>query len=185
MSDKVKKFYISPEMLENDSWGFAKKLFKKNLDFDLFVGVTRGGAQVSVYIQEVFAVLTKTKKKYATIQAQSYKGVYEASDEVLVDNIEGVMRQIEDGTRIIVIDDIFDRGKTFEAVKKKLLEKIDKKNVSLTMAALYYKPENRIADMVPDEYYKTFESHQWIVLPHELEELTENEMKAKGFIFPE
>lgn len=185
MCEEIEKTFISPEMLENDSWGFAKKLYKKGLDFDLFVGVTRGGAQVSIYIQEVFSVLTKSKKGYSTLQAQSYKGVFEASNEVIVDNIDGVMRQVQDNTRILIVDDIFDRGKTFEAIKKAMLSKIDKKNVSLTMAALYYKPENRVVDMVPDEYYKTFESSEWIVLPHELEELTEKEMKAKGFIFPD
>jgi hypoxanthine phosphoribosyltransferase len=184
MNEEIQKFFISPEMLENDSWGFAKKLFKKGLDFDLFVGVTRGGAQVSIYIQEVFSVLTKESKSYATIQAQSYKGVYDAG-EVVIDNINGVLRQIKDNTRILVIDDIFDRGKTFAGIKNELLKNIDKKNVSLTMAALYYKPENRIVDLFPDEYYKTFDSDEWIVLPHELEELTVNEMKAKGFIFPD
>lgn len=184
MSEEIEKFFISPEMLENDSWGFAKKMYKKGLDFDLFVGITRGGAQVSIYIQEVFAVLTQTSKAYATIQAQSYKGVYEAG-EVLVDNLDGVLRQVEDGTRILIVDDIFDRGKTFEAVKRELEKRIDKKDVTITIASLYYKPENRIVDITPDEYYKTFESKEWIVLPHELEELTVKEMKAKGFIFPE
>lgn len=185
MSETVEKFFISPEMLENDSWGFAKKLYSKGLDFDLFVGVTRGGAQVSIYIQEVFAVLTKTSKAYATIQAQSYKGIYEADEDVIVDNLDGVLRQIKEGSRVLIVDDIFDRGKTFDAIRKKLISSIKIKDVSLTMAALYYKPENRMVDITPDEYYKTFESHEWIVLPHELEELTKQEMKAKGFIFPE
>lgn len=184
MSETIEKFFISPEMLENDSWGFAKKLFNKGYDFDLFVGVTRGGAQVSIYIQEVFCVLTKSSKSYATIQAQSYKGVYEAA-EVVVDNLDGVLRQIKDGSRVLIVDDIFDRGKTFEAIKKEIEKRIDKKDVKITMAALYYKPENRLVDITPDEYYKTFESKEWIVLPHELEELTKEEMKAKGFIFPE
>ena len=184
MGEEVKKFFISPEMLENDSWGFAKKMFKKGLDFDLFVGVTRGGAQVSIYIQEVFSVLTNAKKAYATIQAQSYKGVFDSGD-VAVDNISGVLRQVKDKTRILVVDDIFDRGRTLETVKRELLNKIDKKDVTITIASLYYKPENRIVDITPDEYYKTFDSKEWIVLPHELEDLTIEEMKAKGFIFPQ
>ncbi|PIE74789.1 MAG: hypothetical protein CSA18_03130 [Deltaproteobacteria bacterium] len=184
MNENINKYFVSPEMLENDSWGFAKKLYSKGYDFDLFVGITRGGTQVSIYIQEAFSVLTGTRKKYATVQAQSYKGIYDA-DEVIVDNMDGVTRQVEDNTRIIIIDDIFDRGKTLYSVRKKFMEEIDKKNVNLTMAVLYYKPENRVVDILPDEYYKTFESSRWIVLPHELADLSVSEMKAKGFIFPD
>lgn len=184
MGTDAEKCYICATEMEQDCWAFAKDLFLKGLDFDLFVGVTRGGAQVSIYMQEVFSVLTGTKKEYATIQAKSYSGVFEAAGEVVVENVEAVIRRVHPGCRILVVDDIFDRGKTFLAVREAISEKLPYPDVSLTMAALYYKPENTLVDMAPDYFHRTFGGAEWIVLPHELEDLTREEMEKKGFVWP-
>jgi hypothetical protein len=37
----------------------------------------------------------------------------------------------------------------------------------------------------PHFHYKTFGSSDWIVLPHELDELSREELEKKGFIWPE
>ena len=68
-------------------------------------------------------------------------------------------------------------------ILNKLLEAFSNKNISvdLQFAALYYKPENCIVDMVPEFYHQTFSSDEWIVLPHELSELSQEELAEKGF----
>ncbi|MDY0161928.1 phosphoribosyltransferase [Desulfobotulus sp.] len=178
------KQYISAEQMEKDCWAFAKDLFRKGLDFDLFVGVTRGGAQVSIYMQEVFMILTGKKKDYATIQACSYTGFFNARNEVGVENVEAVIRHVKPGIRILVVDDIFDRGKTFEAVRDAIVARLPYPDVHLSMAALYYKPENSQVSMKPDYFYRIFGAKDWIVLPHELEGLSREEMACKGFVWP-
>ncbi|MCW7754334.1 phosphoribosyltransferase [Desulfobotulus sp. H1] len=178
------KVYISAGQMEQDCWAFAKDLFRKGLNFDLFVGVTRGGAQVSIYMQEVFSVLTGKMKGYATIQARSYEGFFDARNNVEVDNVESVIRHVKPGIRILVIDDIFDRGKTFEAVKDAIIRELPYPDVHLSLAALYYKPENSQVSIRPDYFYRIFASRDWLVLPHELDGLTRDEMTAKGFVWP-
>jgi hypoxanthine phosphoribosyltransferase len=176
------KTYISANLLEQDCWAFAKKLYAEGHDFDLFVGVTRGGAQISIYMQEVFSLLTGTDKPYTTVQARSYTGVFEAG-EVDVDGLSTVVTMAKQTPKILVIDDIFDRGKTLLAIKTKLQAALKAEGLSpqLQFAALYYKPENVMVDMVPDFHYKTFASAEWIVLPHELSGLTKAELAQKGF----
>lgn len=178
------KHYISAGQMEQDCWAFAKDLFRKGLDFDLFVGVTRGGAQVSIYMQEVFMVLTGKGKDYATIQARSYTGIFDARNEIMVDNVDAVIRHIKPGIRVLVVDDIFDRGKTFEAVRDAILAKLPYPDVHLSMATLYYKPENSLVSMKPDYFYRIFGAKDWIVLPHELDGLNADEMARKGFVWP-
>lgn len=133
-------------------------------------------------MQEVFSYLSRKEKLYTTVQARSYTGITEAS-EVSVDGLSGVLAMVEKGQKILVVDDIFDRGKTLLAVKNKLIGALAENHLSaqVQFAALYYKPENCIVDMVPDFFYQTFSTDEWIVLPHELMDLTREELAVKGF----
>ena len=48
----LKKFFIKADELEKDSWEFSKQLHQAGHQFDWVVGLTRGGVQISIYIQE-------------------------------------------------------------------------------------------------------------------------------------
>ena len=177
------KIYIDALKMENDCWGFAKKIYTSGEDFDVLSGITRGGAQISIYMQEVFALLSGKPKEFTTIHAQSYTGIGEAG-EVVVENLESLKRRMKKGKRLLIVDDIFDRGKTFKKVYEEVLAQVECNKEDVKLAALYYKPENTQVDIVPDFYYRTYASSDWIVLPHELEALSREELAAKGFIFP-
>ncbi len=182
MTTFTEKNFIGADRLEKDCWEFAKNLHARGLDFDLIAGITRGGAQISIYMQEVFSLLTGNTKAFATIHAQSYEGMGKAG-EVAVENIDSVISRTREGSRILVVDDIFDRGRTFKAVYDRLVAALPHP-ATVKIAALYYKPENTQVDMVPDYYFRTFKGDDWIVLPHELSELSEAELAAKGFTMP-
>jgi hypothetical protein len=182
MSDDVRKIYISAGKMEKDCWEFAAKLYRQGYDPDFIIGVTRGGAQISIYMQEAFCVLSGEKKIYTTVQAVSYTGISEAGD-VVVENVDAVLRRVEDGQKLLVVDDVFDRGKTLKAVKETLVREIPVEIPEIRLAALYYKPENNEVDIVPDFYFQTFESKEWVVLPHELQGLTAEELCEKGFTY--
>lgn len=180
MSEDYQKVFISADQLEKDSWMFAKSIFETGYDFDVFAGITRGGAQIAIYMQEVFELLTKKKKKFATIHASSYKGLGEAS-EVTVGSIDALISVTRNGDKILVVDDIFDRGSTFDAVTETIKKRMPKKDFIVYKAAMYYKPHNRLVEMEPDFYHRAYATSDWIVLPHELSHLTEEELRMKGF----
>lgn len=183
MTTISEKQYISADRLEKDCWDFAKDLYGKGLDYDLIAGITRGGAQISIYMQEVFSLLSGKPKLFAAIHAQSYTGIGMAG-AVEVENIDSVLSRTFPGARVLVVDDIFDRGRTFKAVYDCLRKSITHEDVSIELAALYYKPENNEVDIVPDHHHRIFKAEDWIVLPHELSELTEDELLSKGFSMP-
>ena len=183
MSQVNEKIFIDALQMERDCWGFAKKIYTSGEDFDILSGITRGGAQICIYMQEVFALLSGKSKEFTTIHAQSYTGIAEAG-EVMVENLESLKRRMEKGKRLLIVDDIFDRGKTFKAVYDKVLAEVECNAEDVKMAALYYKPENTQVDITPHFHYRTYASRDWLVLPHELEALSKEELAAKGFIFP-
>ncbi len=175
-----KKLFISAEQLEKDAWQFALQLYKEKIDFDWIVGVTRGGAQISIYIQEALSLLCHKKIKYSIIQAQSYSAIGKAGGVVL-GNIDPLVLQMTDNNKVLVIDDVFDRGRTLAEVKKCLEFRLASFETKLFLGALYYKPENSEVSIFPDFYYQKVKSSDWLVFPHELCGLSLDERKAKGF----
>ncbi len=177
----MEKIFISAEDMEQDAWHFAIELNKLGEHFDWIVGVTRGGAQISVYVQEALSLLEENTKSYATIHAYSYTGIGEAKSEVIVRDLEPLLKDIKDKESILVIDDVFDRGVTLNAIKLKLEARLKTKQATIKLGALYYKPENSTVNISPDYHYKKFKGEDWLVFPHELCNLTLEELRQKGF----
>ena len=175
------KVFISAATMEQDSWAFAIQLHQTGEHFDWVIGVTRGGAQISVYIQETLSLLAETTKSYATIHAYSYTGIGEAKSAVIVRDLEPLLQDIKAGEAILVIDDVFDRGATLNAIKEKLDERLKEKQVTVKLGVLYYKPENSTVSIAPDYFFKTYNGDDWLVFPHELCDLSKDELRHKGF----
>jgi hypoxanthine phosphoribosyltransferase len=83
---------------------------------------------------------------------------------------------INEDSNLLIIDDIFDSGKTIKGIVDKI--KSESKNPKIKIATVYYKPKNNKTDIVPDFYLK--KTGSWLVFPHELEDLTEDEIKKKS-----
>ncbi|MEC8208313.1 MAG: hypoxanthine phosphoribosyltransferase, partial [Pseudomonadota bacterium] len=76
---------------------------------------------------------------------------------------------------LLIVDDVFDSGRSIFALKEKLSE-LMRLNLprDIRVACPYYKPKNSKVDMVPD--YFIHESEEWLVFPHELSGLTPDEI---------
>ena len=59
------------------------------------------------------------------------------------------------------MDDVFDTGKTIEAVINDFKSKVNE----IKSATLFYKPKNNQTDIIPDFYVR--ETEDWIVFPHD------------------
>jgi len=87
--------------------------------------------------------------------------------------MDAVLATIGDGSRILVVDDIFDTGNTI----KEVLALLGRKTDDIKFATLYYKEGTNETDLEPDFYLR--KTRRWIVFPHELMDLTPAEIKAK------
>ena len=75
---------------------------------------------------------------------------------------------------MLVVDDVFDTGKTAAAVK----QRIGATGAEMRMACVYWKPNKNITSLTPDYYVKDV-GLDWIVFPHEIEGLTKDEIRTK------
>ncbi len=165
------KYYLSADAFQRDCMRLARKVFDDTTwQPDLLLALWRGGAQPGVIMSEVFSFLGRAVP-HTVVQCASYAGIGERTSEVIFQNADELFNSITPGTRVLVIDDVFDSGKTAEAVKQRLAQ------VDVRIATVYWKPHAKLVDFMPD--YVVRELNEWIVFPHELDGLTPDELRHK------
>ncbi len=165
------KRYLTADTFQRDCIRLAKKVYD-DADWqpELLLALWRGGAQPGVIMSEVFAFLGRSVA-HAVVKCSSYAGIGERTNTVVFQNADALLDAIRPGCKVLVVDDVFDSGKTAEAVKKRL------NKADVRMATVYWKPAERKVDFLPD--YTLREINEWIVFPHELDGLTADELRTK------
>jgi hypoxanthine phosphoribosyltransferase len=80
---------------------------------------------------------------------------------------------------VLVVDDVFDTGRTAAAVRKKLTAQ----QCEAKIACVYWKPSKNVTDDEPDFHVRKLD--EWIVFPHEIEGLTPEEIAEKDPVLAE
>jgi len=124
-------------------------------------------------VHEFFKV-TGWSVQHIPLKCASYTGIGENPGGVAFTHGDIVFGMLRTGDRVLVVDDVFDTGKTAAAVKAR----IDASGAEMRMACVYWKPQKNTTNMVPDFYTRDV-GNDWIVFPHEIEGLTEEEIAAK------
>ena len=167
------KHYIQATEFLHDSWKLAAMVRKSGWKPDFLVGLWRGGAPVAVAIHE-FLKATDWSVQHIPLKCASYTGIGENAGEVVFTHGEIVFGLFRKGDKVLVIDDVFDTGKTAAAVRRKM-ESI---GVEMRLACVYWKPQKNTTDLKPDYFVKDVGS-EWIVFPHEIDGLTPAEIAEK------
>ena len=113
------------------------------------------------------------RPRHRVLKCQSYTGIKSRKNEVLFENANEIFSSIVPGSRVLVIDDVFDTGNTARAV----IERITPYHADIRLATVYWKPSQNQTSLKPD--YHVRETDEWIVFPHELDGLTSDEVKIK------
>ena len=172
----MRKLFLSADEFQRDCVRLARKVFDSPWQPQLLLGLWRGGAQPGVIMSEVFAYLGRPTP-HAVVKCASYTGIGQREQEVSFESAEPLFRAIAPGTRVLAIDDVFDSGKTAQAVKARL------SHVELRLATVYWKPAASLVPFAPD--YTLRETDAWLVFPHELVGLTPEEVHAKDPLLAE
>ncbi len=165
------KIFLTPDQLINDSFILAKQIYDSGFEPDIIIVLWRGGTPVGMAVHE-FLLYKGVKSYHTVIKTESYTGIGTRA-EVRIEHIDALLSTVAPNSKVLVIDDIFDSGKTMHKVH----ELLQQKTPHIKLATLYYKPHANLTDLVPD-YYVT-ETAQWIVFPHELMDLTPEEILRK------
>ena len=170
----IAKTYITADELLLDSFKLGVQIHNSGFKPDFIVGVLRGGTPVGIAIQEILAYLGNDSDHIA-IRTSSYYGINEQSKEVRVHGIDYLISNMNAEDKLLIVDDVFDSGRSIKAILDTLKEK-SRKNLphDIRMAMPWYKPERNIIEVVPD--YFIHETDEWLVFPHEMDGLTEKEI---------
>ena len=173
-----KRFIGSQEHLE-DSFRLAVKIYESGFRPDYIVGIWRGGTPVGIIVHD-FLAYVGVKANHISVRT-SYKGLefYDAKGpkhQTRVHNTRFLVDRVNAGDSLLIVDDVYSSGRSVDAVIKRLKRKLRRNMASdVRIAVPWYKPSHNRTGRVPD--YVLHESEEWLVMPHELNGLTPEEIK--------
>ena len=167
------KHYLSADEYLRDTWRLAAAVKASGWKPDILIALWRGGAPVGVAMHEFFKV-SGWPVQHIPLKCASYTGIGENASVVEFTHGDIVFGMLRKGDKVLVVDDIFDTGKTAAAVK----QRIDEIGAEMRMACVYWKPEKNKTNLRPDYFVKDV-GLDWIVFPHEIEGLTKEEIAVK------
>ena len=172
------KVYVDAREYLRDSWRLAKAVLDSGWRPDVLLALWRGGAGIGVSVHEFFKV-KGLSPLHMPVKCYSYTGIDEKSAEVRFEHADSVFAKLSRGDKVLVVDDVFDSGRTAAAVRAKL----ESLGCDMRMACVYWKPSRNETPFEPDYHVRKVED--WIVFPHEIEGLTEDEVAAKDAVLAE
>ena len=173
----MEKRFISAQELLEDSFKVAAKVYEYGFRPQFIVGIWRGGAPIGIAVQEYFD-FKKVETDHIAVRTSSYYGINQQSKEIKVHGLHYIIENANAEDGLLIVDDVFDSGRSIEALINQL-KLLTRKNMpsDVRIACPWYKPQNSKVDLVPDYYIH--ESDEWLVFPHELSGLTIEEI-AEG-----
>ena len=173
MSDKI---FISAQELLEDSFQLAHQILNKGFKPNYIVGIWRGGTPVGIAVQE-FLDYKGVPSDHIAIRTSSYTAIGEQNDVIRVHGLHYIIENVNADDQLLIIDDTFDSGRSVDAVIQ-TINKLSRANTpgTIKVATIYYKPTLRTVDFEPDFYIHT--TDKWLVFPHELKGLSDEEIAA-------
>lgn len=170
------KTFISAESLLRDSLQLGLQVLRSGFRPSFLVGVWRGGAPIGIAVQEVLAY-HGLECDHISIRTSSYAALDRQDKVVRVHALDYLVSALDAEDRLLLIDDVFDSGRSLEAVIEELRRRC-RRNLpgQIRIATVYYKPTRNRSALQPDFYVRT--TDQWLVFPHELQGLTREEILA-------
>jgi len=141
---------------EQDIKAFSIKLMDTKRDWDIIIGIGRGGLIPAVYVSKFL------NKPFGVIIAGRYIGDDQEGGKIKISSLAVLPHHCGPKTSILVIDDIADKGITLHAVKDVLKNMFD----HVDYAVLYYKPSSTF---LPNYYLEKVDNDVWVQFPHERE----------------
>jgi uncharacterized protein len=171
----VEKTYLTADRLLEDSYRLANLIIDSGFRPSHIVGIWRGGAPVGIAVQELLAY-HGIEADHIAIRTSSYTGIDEAR-EVRVYALGYLVDTLGPEDRLLVIDDVFDSGRSIEAFLRELATRC-RHNMpgTVRIATAYFKPSRNKTALRPD--YFVHETEDWLVFPHEICGLTREEIAA-------
>jgi hypoxanthine phosphoribosyltransferase len=186
----MRKEFLPFQTVRNNALKLAARIYREGFLPDVIYVSLRGGAYMGNVLSEFFKIVHKGKRPvyYAAVVARSYTDIGE-QDRVRVDGWTYDPEYLRTGDRVLLVDDIFDSGRTVNHLVEIIMDKgIPRDDVRV--AVHDYKLRRYLSRQLPvqPDYWCRFhdlagpEDDFWIhYMSHELVGLTEDEKKLHYF----
>lgn len=179
----VDKKYVTAQELLDESFNLGLQILKSGFKPKFIVGVWRGGTPTGIAVQEIMDYYG-VETDHIAIRTSSYIGMTQQK-EVKVHGLEYIINNINAEDSLLIVDDVFDSGKSIRAIIEELHKKCRRNTPEvIKIATVFFKPARNVTDISPDYY--CHETDEWLVFPHELKDLSREEIAAnKGLSLPD
>jgi hypoxanthine phosphoribosyltransferase len=182
----MKKEFLQYDIVRNNALKLAQRIHRDGLMPDVIYVSLRGGAYLGNVISEYFKLMRPAGRPlyYAAVVARSYTDVLKA-DKITVEGWTYSPEHLRIGDKVLLVDDIFDSGRTINHLAEIILEKgIPRQDLKVAVhdyKYFYDKPEQ--LPIQPDYWCRKHElsvndDDYWIhYMSHELVGLREGELE--------
>ena len=162
----IKKTFVEEETLLNDAFRMAVSVYKSGFAPTFIVGIWRGGSSVGIYVQECLQFLG-VESDHISIRT-SYAGLpeYQKSvddpSSIRVHGLQYLLENLNADDRLLLV---------ITELQQKLRLNMPS---DVRVATPYFKPARNKTGRSPDYY--VHEVDEWLVLPYELQGLSQDEL---------
>lgn len=187
------KEFLEYDTVRNNALKLANKIYKDGFIPDVIYCSLRGGAYMANIISEYFKIIAKVNKfhpvLYAGVVARSYSDVAQHT-KVFIDGWTYPPENLRPGDKILLVDDIFDSGRTINCLVETLMNSrgMPREDIKVVVHDYkYFTYYNEQLPVQPDYYCRKFEinspeENRWIhYMSHELVGLSKKELEEYYF----
>jgi hypoxanthine phosphoribosyltransferase len=180
------KQFTAYDTVRNNAIRLAARIYRDGFVPDVIYVSLRGGAYLGNIISEYFKIVRKGERPvyYAAVVARSYTDVAQA-ERVAVDGWTYAPEYLRSGDKVLLVDDIFDSGRTLNHLANIIMEKgIPRRDLKIAVHDYKYfydlEPQHPVQ---PDYWCRKMElsvkdEARWIhYLSHELIGLSKAEIE--------
>jgi hypoxanthine phosphoribosyltransferase len=183
------KEFLPYDVVRNNALKLAHRIYRDDFVPDVIYVSLRGGAYMGNVISEYFKIVkTGRPVYYAAVVARSYTDV-RTSEKIKIEGWTYDPAHLRVGDKVLLIDDIFDSGKTINFLAEVILEKgIPRKDLKVAVhdyKYFYDKPEQ--LPFQPDYFCRKHnlsvkDEDRWIhYMSHELVGLSQEELEENYY----
>lgn len=175
-SNMSTKRYLSAQGLLEDSFRLGHQILQSGFEPTFIIAIWRGGVPIGIAVQEYLSFHGIQADNIA-IRTASYSGIDQQARQVQVFGLNYLVKNVQHHDRLLIVDDVFDTGRSIEAIIHELQRKARLNTPEdIRVAVPYYKPKRRQIERKPDFYL--YETEEWLKYPHSLEGLSALEIQT-------
>ena len=186
----MKKEFLQFDVERDNALKLANRIYSDGFIPDVIYVSLRGGAYIGNVISEYFKIVRKNERPvyYAAVVARSYTDVAKA-DKVMVDGWTYSPEHLRVGDKVLLVDDIFDSGKTINHLAQIIIDKgIPRKDLKIAVHDYkYFTDKEEQLPFQPDYWCRKHDvsihdDGRWIhYMSHELIGLTQAELEENYY----